>query len=66
MRITKAHRTIGRGPGREARKLADKKYEINQKLKKAVLSHQKGFMSDRMNEELIAQYHKELKELQNA
>ena len=37
MRITKAHRTIGRGPGREARKLADKKYEINQKQIKKVL-----------------------------
>jgi len=66
MRINKSHTTIHGGPGPKKRVLADKKFAINQKLKKTVLSHQKGFMSDRMKEELIAEYQKELQELQDA
>ena len=62
MRITKSLKTIGSGPGRAARKLADKKYEINQKLRNVVLKHQRGFLSDRQKTDLVAEYHKELRE----
>ena len=63
MRITNSHTTIHGGPGPEKRKLADKRYAVNQKLKGVVKSHQKGFLSDRMKDELIAQYQQELKEV---
>ena len=66
MRITKSNTTIHGGPGPDKRILADKKYIINQNLKKVVLKHQRGFLSDRQKSELVAQYHKELKELQDA
>jgi len=66
MRINKTHTTIHGGPGPEKRKLADKKYIINQNLRKVVVKHQRGFLSDRQKAELIAEYQKELRELQNA
>ena len=63
MRITKSHTTIHGGPGPEKRELANKRYAVNQKLKGVVKSHQKGFLSDRMKDELIAEYQQELKEV---
>ena len=63
MRIDKSDTTIHGGPSPEKRILADKKYAVNQKLRGVVKSHQKGFLSDRMKEELIAKYRQELKEL---
>ena len=63
MRITKSDTTIHGGPGPEKRELADKRYAVNQKLKGVVKSHQKGFLSDRMKDELIAEYQQELKDI---
>ena len=63
MRINKTHTTIHGGPGPRKRVLADKKYVINEKLKRAVIKHQRGFLSDRQKAELIAEYQKELREL---
>jgi hypothetical protein len=64
MRINKTHTTIHGGPGPTKRVLANKKYIINEKLKRTVIKHQRGFLSDRQKAELIAEYHKELRELQ--
>ena len=66
MRVSKADTTIHGGPGLRKRVLADKKYIINEKLKRVVVKHQRGFLSDRQKVELIAEYQKELRELQNA
>ena len=63
MRINKTHTTIHGGPGPEKRVLADKKYVINEKLKRVVVKHQRGFLSDRQKAELISEYQKELREL---
>ena len=63
MRINKTHTTIHGGPGPEKRVLADKKYVINEKLKRVVVKHQRGFLSDRQKAELIAEYQKELREI---
>jgi len=66
MRITKEHTTIHGGPIPEKRVLADKKFIINEKLKKIVIKHQRGFLSDRQKAELIAVHLKEYKELEDA
>ena len=63
MRINKTHTTIHGGPGPEKRVLADKKYVINEKLKRVVVKHQRGFLSDRQKAELISEYQKELREI---
>ena len=63
MRITKSHTTIHGGPGPEKRELANKRYVVNQKLRGVVKSHQKGFLSDRMKDSLIAEYQQELKDI---
>tara|TARA_Y100000310_G_scaffold295533_1_gene326981 strand:- start:939 stop:1136 length:198 start_codon:yes stop_codon:yes gene_type:complete len=63
MRINKSHTTIHGGPGPKKRVLADKKYVINEKLKRVVVKHQRGFLSDRQKAELIAEYQKELREI---
>ena len=63
MRINKTHITIHGGPGPRKRVLADKKYVINEKLKRVVVKHQRGFLSDRQKAELISEYQKELREL---
>ena len=63
MRVSKADTTIHGGPGPRKRVLADKKYVINEKLKRVVVKHQRGFLSDRQKAELISEYQKELREL---
>ena len=63
MKITKSDTTIHGGPGPEKRELADKRYVVNQKLRGVIKSHQKGFLSDRMKDSLIAEYQQELKEI---
>ena len=63
MKITKSDTTIHGGPGPEKRELANKRYAVNQKLRGVIKSHQKGFWSDRMKEQLLSKYQEELREV---
>ncbi len=63
MKITKSDTTIHGGPGPEKRELANKRYAVNQKLRGVIKSHQKGFLSDRMKEQLLSKYQEELREV---
>ncbi len=63
MKIDKSLTTIRSGIAPEKRELANKRYAVNQKLKGVVKSHQKGFLSDNMRDDLLKQYQQELKDI---
>ena len=65
MRITEKHKTISGEASKLKRPLAEKKFEINQKLRSIVKKHQRGFLTDRQKDELTAQYLKEYQSLEN-
>lgn len=65
MRITEKHKTISGGASKLKRPLAERKHEINEKLRSVVKKHLRGFLTDRQKKELTTEYLKEYQSLED-